>query len=289
MHLSLSLAAIRLELRVPPPRDIPRSGALVIDFHDVELRDGLRKVDNRPRFATLLDEPPTSMPADSQPIFKVECKRILVAHSLVGQSLATTLLSIGALSDGDGSESADHHAPLQPRISVIKSQASSGVITALNVEVPSAHIVVSKEMLDGLQYFIDDASQLFERFSQRTTEAGVEGRESADTSLIGSRFFAKSRSNSGSALMSSASSGGSETVVKVAISEGTTSKEYLSPLLISGYSISSSMGAENRYRADIRSTFRRLCLRVECAYGTQTRGKGLCAVSLRLPLFMRHV
>jgi autophagy-related protein 2 len=90
---------------------------------------------------------------------------------------------------------------------------------AFTVDIPSVHIDLSKPTLDGLQYWADDAAQLIERTFGGHTE--TEEAESRDTSLIGSRFFAKSR-HSGSEIRLNAgpSQGYSETVVKIAISEG---------------------------------------------------------------------
>jgi len=85
--------------------------------------------------------------------------------------------------------------------------------------VPSVHVVVSKESLDGLQYLIDDASQCLEKFSQRTSKTGTTKNDS--TSLIGSRFFSKSRGSSGSASAISTFDDSKETVLKVVVSEGT--------------------------------------------------------------------
>ncbi|KXN86892.1 Autophagy-related protein 2 [Leucoagaricus sp. SymC.cos] len=195
IHISMKITALRLELRVPPPSSIPRSGALIIDIHTLEIRNGLKQVESHTRFATSTSDIPSSNAAESQPIISADCNRILVVEAI------------------------DQPTPLRPRFSVIKSRASSSTITALNIELPSAHVIVSKPALDGLQYFIDDASQLLETFSQRTARAAEETAEGGDNSLIGSRFFSKSRSNSGSALMKSSNGSSSETVVKVVMSE----------------------------------------------------------------------
>lgn len=215
----MNLTAIRLELRVPPPRNIPRSGALIIDLHGIELRNSPKKFEKRPHFSSPISEPP--VPDGGKSIFSAECERILVAHSLVDSPIATAFFSLGLLQDNDRPESQIYHSHLRPRVSVIKPQASSSAVTVLDIQLPSAHVVVSKELLDGVQYFIDDASQLLERFSQRIADA-EEGREGGDVSLIGSHFFSKSRSNSGSALVNSDAPKHSETVVKVVISEGMT-------------------------------------------------------------------
>ncbi len=243
-----------MELRVPPPHNISRSGALIIDLHDIELRNGPKKVENHPRFLSPVSEPP--VPDSGKTILSIECERILISHSLVGSSLATALLSLGLLHDNDRLGLQTDHLPLRPRASIIKPQTSSSAATALDIQLPSARVVISKELLDGLQYFIDDASQLLEGFSQRIADV-EEGREGGDASLIGSHFFSKSRSNSGSALMNSDAPKHSETVVKVVISEGTTIQYTyfcLRLLFMSPHSIPSSLGAQDRRRVETYST-----------------------------------
>ncbi|KAJ3562000.1 hypothetical protein NP233_g9845 [Leucocoprinus birnbaumii] len=221
IRLTLKFTAIRVELRVPSPGNTRRSGALVIDVHNLELKNDSDYAEHphHPRFAESTHEAPSTKQADSRPILNTKCDRIVVAHSLVGRPFARALLSVGPLGQADETELLDEPAPLRPRLSVIQSFASSGMITALSIELPSAHVVLSKELVDGLQYFIDDASQLLEQFAQRTAKAASVVPDGGDTSLIGSHFFSKSRSNSSSALMSSTSTGHSETVVQISISE----------------------------------------------------------------------
>jgi autophagy-related protein 2 len=214
------MVAVRLELRVPSPHSFPRSGALIFDFHNIEFWDGLQKVSRHPHFTSpALDHSPDSTTVDGQPLFRVECGQIGVALSLVGQATATVFLSLGSLSDLDVLVS-DYRPPLQPRVSVTKSQANAGVITALTLELPSAHIVIHKDLLDAVQYFVDDTSQLFERFSQRVSKPSADAGEGEDVSLIGSHFFSRSGANSTSAMMNSTPSNSSESVFKAIISEG---------------------------------------------------------------------
>jgi len=118
----------------------------------------------------------------------------------------------------------DHPTPLPPQVFVIRSHTSSSSITALNIEAPSVHVVVSKESLDGLQYLIDDVTQCLEIFSQHTTKAG--SIENSSTSLIGSRFFSKSRSSSGSASVISACDEIKGNVLRIIVSEGTVLFEF---------------------------------------------------------------
>jgi autophagy-related protein 2 len=86
---------------------------------------------------------------------------------------------------------------------------------------------MSKSLLDGLQLWADDVSQLMERTFGSICDTDTERAESRNPSLIGSRFFAKSRRYGSKS--SEASSTGfneacaeapSETVIKFAFSEG---------------------------------------------------------------------
>jgi autophagy-related protein 2 len=95
---------------------------------------------------------------------------------------------------------------------------------ALSVDVPSVHAIMSKPVLDGLQYWGDDVTQLLERTYGSDTDTGK--AESRDTSLIGSRFFAKSRSGSGSGISANSGEASHETVVKIAVCEGRTIGAY---------------------------------------------------------------
>jgi len=219
----LNFIALRFELRAPPSRSVPRSGALVVDICNIEFKKGPSQDSRHPRYTENIFEGPMLKQAENQdqPIFSAQCDRILISHSLIGRSLAAGLLSLGPLNNRDEGELLDHPHPISllPRVSVIKSHASSGSITTLDIEVPSVHVVVSKELLDGLQYLIDDASQCLEKSSKHTAKIGT--TENGSTSLFGSRFFSKSRSSSGSASTTSTSNDSNETVLKVVISEGT--------------------------------------------------------------------
>jgi len=218
----LGFIALRIEVRAPPSRSAPRSGALVVDICNIELKNGPNQDSHHRRFTERTFETPTHAIAGNwdQLIFSAQCDQILISHSLIGQSLATGLLSLGPLNSRDEvGLLVDHPTPLPPQISVIKPRDSSGSITALNIEAPSVHVVVSKELLDGLQYLIDDVSQCLENFSQRTTKAGTS--ENGSPNLIGSRFFSKSRSNSGIASAISTFDDNKETILRIVVSEGT--------------------------------------------------------------------
>jgi autophagy-related protein 2 len=89
---------------------------------------------------------------------------------------------------------------------------------------PTLESVLSKPAIDGLQFLADDVSQLMARLhgpelAQLKTEVS-----SRDQSMIGSRFFARYGSRSGSvsnvASMPSTDASTSETVIKVEVAEG---------------------------------------------------------------------
>ncbi|KAJ7109447.1 hypothetical protein C8R44DRAFT_937041 [Mycena epipterygia] len=211
---------LRVQIRCPPPPGrAVRSGALVLDIHDVHVSTGPVERKNTTRFAS-----GDAVPLDADTILSVGCRRIVVACSSVGESKASAILSVGPLA----SESAgDSQLPLLlPRITLSKSipsQDSTGrhsITVALIVQVPSVHIQISKPLLDSLQYFADDTAQLIERVFG-SDNGDIHKAESRDTSLIGSRFFAKSRSGSGSGsgLGATRSKPTSESVIKVEITE----------------------------------------------------------------------
>ncbi|KAG9087874.1 autophagy- protein 2 [Ceratobasidium sp. 370] len=171
VEISISCPLIRVQLRTPsPPGKQQRSGAIVIDLHSIQVRLG------------------------SSPI-QVCWGRLLVALANVGDTKATTILSIGPprannlsiKSFGGTTPTQRNLDPSEPEQSQILIR--TGVATTLEVQLPALHVHLSKFGIDGLQYWVDDATQWAERaFDERRLD------ESRDTSLIGSRFFARSGS-----------------------------------------------------------------------------------------------
>ncbi|KAJ6596964.1 hypothetical protein DFH09DRAFT_107468 [Mycena vulgaris] len=215
---------IRVQIRCPPPPDRPaRSGALVLDIHDVNLCTGPVEKKYSTRFASR-DADPVINTLDADTLISVGCGRIVVASSSVGESIASTFLSVGPLVSGSPEDS---EFPLLPRITLSKStpshstapQVPGSITVALVVQIPSVHMHISKPVLDSLQYLADDTAQLIERVFGSDNVRDTESMESRDPSLIGSRFFAKSRSGSGSGLSATRSSPRSETVINVEITE----------------------------------------------------------------------
>nr|GAT53224.1 predicted protein [Mycena chlorophos] len=176
--IDLKCAMVRIETRCPPPPgSTTRSGAFVVDIHGIHVSVNPGETPKVVRFS------PTN--AREDPLGSVRSSRILVAYSPAAGAKATAILSAGPL------QSVNEESALLPCISVANGSVS--------VKMPSVYAYLSKNQLDGLQYFIDDCSQLFERISASnvaTLELDVTG--SGDTELIGSRFFSKSRTGSGS-------------------------------------------------------------------------------------------
>ncbi|KAJ7097870.1 hypothetical protein B0H15DRAFT_823078 [Mycena belliarum] len=223
--IMIKSSMIRVQIRCPPPPGrAARSGALVLDVHDVNVCNGIPERKAAARFASRSAAPSTDIPEGDALLF-MECRRILVACSSVGESKASALLSVGPLVSASAGDT--EFSSLLPRITSSKStpsrrstsRRSPGSITvALVVQIPSVHMHISKPVLDSLQYLADDTVQLIERvFGDNGKDTA--GIESQDSSLIGSRFFAKSRSGSGSGLSSSHDSPKSQSIVKVEITE----------------------------------------------------------------------
>lgn len=93
----------------------------------------------------------------------------------------------------------------------------------LSVDIPSVYIDVSKPVFNAIQYWIDDVTQLVDRtFGGDNDDTSTERANSRDASLIGSRFFAKSRSGSGigSTLDTNSEHSKNDTSVMILVSEG---------------------------------------------------------------------
>ena len=124
------------------------------------------------------------------------------------------------LHDQTPSSIAPQSFPLQPRVSIIKPTSKVVPIRAFGVDIPSVHIDIFKPTFDALQYWADDVTQLLGDLSSKSNDGiDTEVGDSRDTSLIGSRFFTKSRSGSGSALSTSRNDASAEIVVKLTVTE----------------------------------------------------------------------
>ncbi|KAF5380922.1 hypothetical protein D9615_004012 [Tricholomella constricta] len=226
---SITINMIRVQIRCPSPLQCsPRSGALVIDLHGVRLFTAPEPLKQATRFATT-GAPIVPRPSEETFLLGADFKRIIIACSSVHESSATSILSAASLasSSDDGDVVLELVAPLHPRIAITKSKPASTEFTtvmALSICIPSVVVDISKPILDSLQYWADDVAQHLDRifngeYEGNKDDTATEKADSRDTSLIGSRYFAKSRSGSGSALSTSPESSQSETVIKLTISE----------------------------------------------------------------------
>ncbi|PIL24008.1 hypothetical protein GSI_13759 [Ganoderma sinense ZZ0214-1] len=254
--VSITIPAIRVEIRTPPPTNrSPRAGALVLDIHDLRLSPGSAvEQDAVPttRFGTAEELYGDRVPSQrsrgqATVVLGASWKRVVVAYSIVGESKARAVLSLGWLSHGlsdqashfgvgtpPARESSGHG--LRPQVTVSQAQimhqldgAPSVNKTAISVDLPSIHVELSKPLVDGLQLWADDLTQLVEvAFTEQPGSNEGMQRGSGHSSLIGSRYFANastagSGTESGGASLANTITARpeqrSETAVKIAITE----------------------------------------------------------------------
>ena len=215
---------VRISIRCPPPPNHnTRSGTLIIALNDISLSAGFIRTNPSARFAATDSFAGNSDISDDTILFNAEFGRAVIACSSIGAQVAIAFVSLGPLAhdmdfqDQTPSSIALQPFPLQPRVSIIKPTSK---VRAFGVDIPSVHIDISKPTFDALQYWADDVAQLLGDMSSKAIdEINTEVGDSRDTSLIGSRFFAKSRSGSGSALSTSRNDASAEIVVKLTVTE----------------------------------------------------------------------
>ena len=165
----------------------------------------------------------------------------MVAHSLAGEGKAYTFVSLSPLSPipispdvvttrfGGVSSTSGDQSFSSPAVSVSISKTTSkpprqqnpGTLV-VTTDVQSVYVNLNKPLLDGLQYWVDDVSQLAERtFGDKSKDSASERGLSRNSSLLGSHFFAQSSGGSEAEFSTKpAGEGTSETVVKLSVSEG---------------------------------------------------------------------
>ena len=253
----MKLPALRVEIRVaPPPNKASRSGAVVFDIHDVRLYPGIappQDVSPTARFGSAeeaYDVDPARQRTSSRDniLLGASWKRIVVSCALHGESKAQPILSLGSLGSQDsepgahfgvGTPPARETAGQSPRPQLVVRSTSSGIqsptnasptSTTVTIDLPSIYVELSKPIVDGLQLWADDLTQLMDRaFSEPGVSDPPSKAGSGDSSLIGSRYFARS-STVGSSTESGATSlantmrpkqeSRGETAVKIAVTEG---------------------------------------------------------------------
>ena len=238
---------IRVEVRCPQPPRFPnsRSGTLVLDLHNIHLSPGGSSGGGstlKARFADLdasRDASHFSSQRDSNN-FLLEVGRIVVAHSLAGEGKAYLFVSLGPLSPvpispgvatprfGGMSPTREDQNLSSPAVSISvnktisKSRQRKPGTLVITTDIPSVYVNLNKPLLDGLQYWVDDISQLVERIlGDKPKDSGSERGLSRNSSLLGSHYFAPSSGGSESEFSpKTPGEGTSETVVKLSVSEG---------------------------------------------------------------------
>ena len=260
MKISITLPCLRVEIRNPPPSKFnSRSGAVVLDVHDLCLIPGDQAPQRSPpstRFADaeepLFTEGYTTARSNHTSILLVaNWERLTFAYQPFGESKAQMILSLGSLPPTMVSESRTEGIAIgsprshvlevpqaRPQVMFSKSSptamAASSILTTavLTLDIPSVHVHLGKRELDGLQLWADDISQLVER--AMNPNGPTLSKEKEDPNLIGSRFFNKTRRSQGSGTDSAASTitapkttTNSETNVKVTVTEGSVTLNLL--------------------------------------------------------------
>lgn len=208
LSLNLSCPMIRVEVRcLSPAGQLPRSGCLLIDIHDILASNN--PVSSKPsiRFSEGLQSlPRTTIDHGWQnAICSVQLQEVLIAYAPVGATLAKTLIVLGYMPASAGDLHTNTLLATDACVDVIPvclllsraniSSREGGTYPSrpsLTVDIPLIDVMLEKESLDGLQYWVDDVAQLFDH-CMSGADSAKEAIVSQSPSLIGSRFFARSR------------------------------------------------------------------------------------------------
>jgi autophagy-related protein 2 len=218
---------IRVHVRCPPPPGKqPRSGAVIVDLHGLAFRthppdsapthEGASEPDANTRF-----DHNTSREQEEYDVFSsVNISKVYILNCPVGDRKATavgymTKTSHTSTMPADGTNTRD----LMIKLHTIKASGVIRTRTVITVDAPAIFASLSKSHIDSLQFFADDLTQLFARLN---LPSGSQTPVSYEGSIIGSRFFAKYGSRSGSITQSErqAAKIDSETVVKIRLMQG---------------------------------------------------------------------
>ncbi|CAL1704672.1 unnamed protein product [Somion occarium] len=222
----IKVPIIRLQVRGPSRFRPARSGAVVLDIHDLLICPG--------------NEPSPAEDNHGTTLLSCSWQRFIVAYCPVHENKAEMMVSVGSLSSEEaaddvpsgiaiaGGRARQPHLP-KPRVVISRSNSASEnsdtkpSTLVIALEIPSMHIEASKPVIDGLQLWADDLSRLVEKAFNPANEAETQN-DSRSTSIIGSRYFAKTRSRSSgldtaSTVSHAQGTPSSETIVKVTVSE----------------------------------------------------------------------
>ena len=240
VKFDVQVPLLRLEIRAPCPNNRqPRSGSLAIDVHSLNVITEPHNLGpGQERTVRIEGEDSPSGTNDwinderGKSLVMVKLGRVLVAYASFQDTKAQTILSLGALRDRV-TASAEAEAAFQCPTVLLQSLDTSVIgrenASALLIHVPSLRMNVEKAVLDGIQIWVDDASQWSEKTfgngaRSSKTSTNTSPTTTRNPSLIGSRYFVQ-RTGSGATESDLASTLGprdnnQEFVVKAVVSEG---------------------------------------------------------------------
>jgi autophagy-related protein 2 len=229
MRINVNIPCVRVEVRAPRAR----SGSLVLDLHElsISLNEELVKKSRNPRFE---DQPPVHSESEIadwlkgakvEDILTVCFAKALVAYSGKNETEAECFLSIHAEGTAPKSPLNDLDSRLAYFPFVLfkggsKTQAKTNAKSTSNailVRVPCVQATVSKAVLDGLQIWADDATQLIESCLAKQ-DLSATGTGSVSASTVSSESSSTQRSGASSAARREQPS--DETIVKAIVQSG---------------------------------------------------------------------
>ncbi|KAG6876556.1 hypothetical protein C0993_002318 [Termitomyces sp. T159_Od127] len=172
--------------------------------------------------ARFVDDPAQTsekMPSSNKASLGASFERVLVAYRPVSESTARTFLSVGSLASSSDNVFEILSSPLLPRIAITQSSPFAiecSKLVVISIEIPSIVVDIAQPSFDGLQYWADDVAQLIDSFSSEDRLTQLERR---DQSAKGSRYFTRSKSESGSAWSPRSKTSQSETLIELNVSE----------------------------------------------------------------------
>ncbi|KAI0306470.1 hypothetical protein B0F90DRAFT_1690173 [Multifurca ochricompacta] len=243
-EFDVTFTMVRVQLRCPSPSSLPqRSGAVILDVHWLNLTSrtplGVREVYSRHQSSAKNESTTRNPSSRDNHLLTVEWGALLLAYSSAGAAAARSFCSIGPLSsvaDNKVASSQDHIHFLDDALSITRS---AFITLALNppssfrrnskrpprvvteIQIPSMCLNISKTLFDGLQFWIDDLSRLLEQTLTGPSN-GLRENSSKNPSLVGSRFFSRSKQNSPDMTIDENSRSqtlSTESVIKVTISQ----------------------------------------------------------------------
>lgn len=237
MKISIILPALRAEVRCNSRSlQSSRSVGIILDIHDVQICN--KPLDQGTPTIRFGDDGETRNRSIKTPpgqLWSGNVRGIVMAYAPAGESKAHAFVSLGSLPQTDDiqaslllSERTPDTLPIRFQLTQLapKSAISSSTRASIIINVPLVNVVLEKSVFDGLQIWADSVTQAIELIATGTDEAATEVAHSRNPSLIGSRFFAKSRrvgsrgSDESSFGTKASTPKQSETAVKVIIAEG---------------------------------------------------------------------